>query len=150
MFHPTGECVTRDDENWGAILGLAAMASPLWPALGATRHGSRTVWRRPHNDEQASADRFIARKARLPRRHALTGGKSSPPLTAAHSARIGTASLWGTCFDRIRKTMPRRSGLLTRNRTQTFWPSGCSVNKFPAGKTSLPAVGDAARRFDSS
>ena len=144
-----------------SLAGLAMIGCASWQtsraiaaALPQGEWQARSVWDGAYTEEQAKRGEALYRKNCSTCHGAmLTGGESASPLTGATFFSNWNGLGLDELFERIRRSMPQdKPGKLSRQVNADILAYVLSVNKFPAGKTELPAQSEFLKsiKFEST
>jgi len=126
--------------RWLALIGFVALAAD---------EGVRTTWDGVYTDDQAVRGRpLYNRECGSCHAETLTGGEMAPPLTGGDFLSNWDGLSAAELLDRMRNTMPlNKPKSLSRQTNVDILAYMLSVNKFPSGKTDLPADGEMLKQI---
>ncbi len=125
------------------VPALRQPVSPVWVG----RIAPRTVWDSVYSDEQAARGETLF-KDKCSRCHGetLKGIDDAPPLAGKEFLSGWEGKTLGTIFERINSSMPSDDpGTLSKAQISDLVAYILRFSAFPAGKTDLPADGDALK-----
>src|SRR5579859_6952810 len=115
---------------------------------------ARSVWDGAYTEDQAKRGEALYRKnCAACHGSMLTGGETASPLTGATFFSNWNGLGLDELFERIRRSMPQdKPGKLSRQVNADILAYVLSVNKFPPGKTELPAQSEFLKsiKFEST
>jgi S-disulfanyl-L-cysteine oxidoreductase SoxD len=146
------------------LVGIVAIACASGQTLRATAAArppavqgdwqARSVWDGAYTEDQAKRGEALYRKnCSACHGSMLTGGETASPLTGATFYSNWNGLGLDELFERIRRSMPQdKPGKLSRQVNADILAYVLSFNKFPPGKTELPAQSEFLKqiRFEST
>jgi mono/diheme cytochrome c family protein len=126
------------------VIGTAAAVFAVSAGAAVTtaaQDAAASVWAGVYTDEQAKRGEVVAGKL-CTSCHGpdLSGGEAGPSLVGLEFIGNWTNLTLGDFFDRVHSTMPADApGTMTPQQTSDVSAYVLKLNKYPAGKTELPA-----------
>jgi cytochrome c len=122
------------------LIGLLALAAD---------DGMRTTWDGVYTDEQAARGHpLYKRECASCHGEAMTGGEMAPPLAGGEFLSNWSGLSAAELVDRMRNTMPlNKPKSLSRQTNVDILAYMLSVNRFPSGKTDLPADAETLKQI---
>ena len=110
---------------------------------------TKSVWDGVYSEEQGKRGAAVYRQwCASCHGNEAEGGEMAPGLTGGGFTSNWNGLTLGDLFDRTRTTMPQDSpGALTREQTADVTAFILSMNKFPDGKTELPAQSEVLKQI---
>jgi mono/diheme cytochrome c family protein len=133
------------------VIGAAAVAAAIVVGVRvappAQAQAASSIWSGVYTDAQAKRGQAVATKACASCHGAdLTGGNEGPVLAGLDFVGNWQNVPISDLFDRIHTTMPADTpGSLTPQQTSDVTAYILKLNKYPAGKTELPAKAEALK-----
>jgi S-disulfanyl-L-cysteine oxidoreductase SoxD len=121
------------------VVGAAAVIFAI--SVGVAAQDTTSVWSGVYTEEQAKRGEAVSNKL-CTSCHGpeLSGGEAGPTLVGLEFLGNWNNLTVGDFFDRVHATMPADApGTMTPQQTSDVAAYVFKLNKFPAGKTELPA-----------